>query len=88
MLSEWEEVEIRCRSEFAYAQEPRTIGWADGRWEEVAEVLSTRRAPDGSAFLVRIGDDVLELRYLDHQDRWQARRRELRRAAGLAQRQR
>ena len=46
---EWAEVDVTCRSDFRYAQEPQAITWPDGRRQAVTRVLRAWRTPAGAA---------------------------------------
>ncbi len=73
MPGEWVDVGVQCRSEVAYAQQPRAIVWPEGYRVQVTEVLSAWRTPSGPAFRVVAESGRVELRYLESEDRWQAR---------------
>ncbi len=70
----WEPVEVRCRSEHRYAQEPRALHW-DDRWLAVRQVAARWHAPEGPAFRLLAEDGGLyEVRYLEAEERWVGRR--------------
>lgn len=73
MPEEWADVGVQCRSEVAYAQEPRSISWPEGAPVQVTEVLAAWRTPSGPGFRVVADGRPVELRYLEADDRWQAR---------------
>lgn len=64
---------MRCRSEVAYAQEPRSILWPGAAPAPVTEVRAAWRTPSGPGFRVVANGRPVELRYLEAEDRWQAR---------------
>ena len=72
METDWRPVEVRCRSDYAYAQEPRQVSYVAGGWLDVDSVLLARRFPGGVVFRVVVGGRAAELRYLEAEDRWQA----------------
>ncbi len=62
-------VRVECYSGYTYAQEPRAVEW-HGRRYAVLRVLSRWRAPDGPGFRVEVTRGVLDLRYIEAEDRW------------------
>src|SRR5690606_37459499 len=67
------DVGVQCRSEVAYAQEPRAIMWPGDAPAPVTEVRAAWRTPSGPGFRVVANGRPVELRYLEAEDRWQAR---------------
>ena len=73
MAGDWQPVDVRCRSDYAYAQEPRQVSFGGGEWQDVEDVLLARRLPGGVSFAVVVGGHRVELRYVETDDTWQAR---------------
>jgi len=73
MITDWVQVQVSCRSDYTYAQEPRAITWPDGSREAIEEVESRWLFPAGRGFRVRSLERLLELCYLQDADVWQAR---------------
>ncbi len=70
----WRPLEVRCRSERHYAQEPRALRW-EGVWQPVQRVLARWRTPQGPAFrLLGAGGDLFEVHYLEGEAQWMGRR--------------
>jgi len=66
-------VEVECRSEYTYAQEPRAVWWY-GERDPVTVVLRAWVAPKGRGFRVRTAAGAhLELYYVEADDAWWAR---------------
>lgn len=72
MEPSWEAVQVACRSDYTYAQEPRAITWPDGRQDEVEEVRRRWLFPGGRGFLVVAAGKLVELRYLEANGTWEA----------------
>ena len=73
MNTDWVQVEVHCRSDYTYAQEPRAVTWPDG-FREAIELVEQRWVfPAGRSFRVRAPARSLELCYLQDVDVWQAR---------------
>ncbi len=62
--------EVECRSDSRYAERPLAFAW-EGERQQVAEILSQWRTPEGINFKVRteIGS-VFDLCYNEAQDKW------------------
>ncbi|MHB0875740.1 MAG: hypothetical protein ACYC5O_06825 [Anaerolineae bacterium] len=71
----WLPARVWCRSDYAYAQEPRRVAVAGGEPEEVTDVLRRWRFPGGLGFSVVAGGRRLDLQYREGDDRWQVRDR-------------
>jgi hypothetical protein len=65
---------VLCRSDYTYAQEPLRFAVGGGEQREVSAVLRRWHDPEGAGFRVAAGGRRYELRYLNGEDRWQARR--------------
>jgi hypothetical protein len=61
---------VECHSGFEYADRPTALYWHEHRLV-IAEILESRRTPEGNTFRVRTQDDQeFELSYLEMQDEW------------------
>ncbi|NLT42511.1 MAG: hypothetical protein GXX93_07540 [Anaerolineae bacterium] len=73
MTAQWVDVGVECRSEVAYAEQPRVIVWPEGERAPVSAVVAAWITPSGPGFRVEAGGRPIEVRYLEAEDRWQAR---------------
>lgn len=69
----WLPVEVACRSDYTYAQEPRTITWPDGTLMPVEHIRHNWLFPGGHGFLAVAAGKLVELRYLEAREIWEAR---------------
>ena len=65
-----QEVEVSCRSEDSYPQQPIRMAW-DNKILEIATIISRSRLPDGQVFRVKTnGDRIFKLYYQEEKDLW------------------
>lgn len=69
----WQPLEVRCRSEYRYAQEPQALQW-EGQWVAVQHIVARWRTPVGPAFRLLGADGQLyEIRYREEMAQWEGR---------------
>jgi hypothetical protein len=73
-------VHVECYSSYTYAQEPRAVEWGEQLFK-VVRVVKRWRTPTGPAFRVELARpqiasltsqtlNLVELHYLEFEDRW------------------
>ena len=67
----WIPIEVRCRSEYRYAQEPQALCW-EGQWVAVQHIVARWRTPEGPVFRLLAADGRLyEVRYREEMAQWE-----------------
>ncbi len=73
LTTPWQRIQVRCRSEYRYAQEPQALVW-DGQWVRVERIVARWHTPSGPLFRLLGADGHLyEIRHLEDGAQWEGR---------------
>ncbi|HEY56956.1 MAG TPA: hypothetical protein G4O04_00110 [Anaerolineae bacterium] len=69
----WQPIEVRCRSEYRYAQEPQALRW-ESQWVTVQRIVARWQTPEGPAFRLLTADGRLyDIRHREDAAQWEGR---------------